>query len=76
MSEVRLAGPLVGAVLFVLAALVPLVADGYYMSIAVTIAMYTALSELGPVLGTNTLHITGQRGIFRYRGLSRCHGNE
>ena len=64
MSEVRLAGPLVGAVLFVLAALVPLVADGYYMSIAVTIAMYTALSTSWALFSGPTHYISLASGAF------------
>ena len=44
MSSPGWQGIVIGTVLIVLAALFPLIADGYWMSVGVTIAMYTALA--------------------------------
>lgn len=64
MSEMRLGGPLLGACLFVFAALVPFVADGYWMSIAVTIAMYSALSTSWALFSGPTHYISLASGAF------------
>lgn len=62
--ETNWISPVVGAVLFVLAALVPLVADGYWMSIAVTIAMYTALATSWALFSGPTHYISLASGAF------------
>ena len=60
----RWAGPTIAAILFVLAALVPLVADGYWMAIAVTIAMYTALATSWALFSGPTHYISLASGAF------------
>ena len=62
--EMRWKGPVVGAILFILAALIPYVADGYWMSIAVTIAMYTALSTSWALFSGPTHYISLASGAF------------
>jgi branched-chain amino acid transport system permease protein len=62
--EVRWKGPVAGAILFVLAALIPYVADGYWMSIAVTIAMYTALATSWALFSGPTHYISLASGAF------------
>ncbi len=62
--EARWVGPVVGAVLFIVAALVPYVADGYWMSIAVTIAMYTALATSWALFSGPTHYISLASGAF------------
>ena len=62
--ELRWAGPVTGAVLFILAALIPYVADGYWMSIAVTIAMYTALATSWALFSGPTHYISLASGAF------------
>ncbi|MGI9355375.1 MAG: branched-chain amino acid ABC transporter permease [Rhizobiaceae bacterium] len=64
MIESRWAGPIVGAALFVLAALIPFVADGYWMSIAVTIAMYSALATSWALFSGPTHYISLASGAF------------
>lgn len=62
--EVRWKGPVAGAILFILAALIPYVADGYWMSIAVTIAMYTALATSWALFSGPTHYISLASGAF------------
>ncbi len=62
--ETRWVGPVIGAILFVLAALIPFVADGYWMSIAVTVAMYTALSTSWALFSGPTHYISLASGAF------------
>jgi len=62
--EARRLGPVVGTILFVLAALIPFVADGYWMSIAVTIAMYTALATSWALFSGPTHYISLASGAF------------
>ncbi len=62
--EARWVGPVVGAILFVLAALIPYVADGYWMSIAVTVAMYTALATSWALFSGPTHYISLASGAF------------
>lgn len=64
MSEMRWTWPVIGAVLFLLAALVPFFADGYSMSIAVTIAMYTALATSWALFSGPTHYISLASGAF------------
>ena len=60
-------------VLLLLAACVPLVANGYWMSIALTIAVYCAVDKLGTVFRTNALHIAGNGSLFRGWRISGRH---
>ena len=64
MSETRWGAPLTGACLFILAALIPFVADGYWMSIAVTIAMYSALATSWALFSGPTHYISLASGAF------------
>ena len=57
-------GLLTGVVLLVLAALFPYVADGYWMSIAVTVAMYTALATSWALFSGPTHYISLASGAF------------
>ena len=62
--EMRWAGPVIGGVLFLLAVFVPFVANGYWMSIAVTIAMYTALATSWALFSGPTHYISLASGAF------------
>lgn len=62
--ERRWSGPIIGAVLFIAAAFIPYVADGYWMSIAVTIAMYTALATSWALFSGPTHYISLASGAF------------
>ena len=62
--EKRWVGPFAGAILFILAALIPFVADGYWMTIAVTIAMYTALCTSWALFSGPTHYISLASGAF------------
>lgn len=53
-----------GAALFALAACVPFVADGYWMAIAVTIAMYTVLATSWALFSGPTHYISLATGAF------------
>ena len=53
-----------GAVLFALAAFVPLFADGYWLSIAVTVAMYAALSTSWALFSGPTHYIALSTAAF------------
>lgn len=55
---------LVAGALFVLAAFVPLVADGYWLSIAVTVLMYAALSTSWALFSGPTHYIALSTGAF------------
>ena len=62
--EQRWKGPVIGAILFILAALIPYVADGYWLSIAVTVAMYTALATSWALFSGPTHYISLASGAF------------
>ena len=62
--EQRWKGPVSGAILFILAALIPYVADGYWLSIAVTVAMYTALATSWALFSGPTHYISLASGAF------------
>ena len=57
-------GIVVGVVLFALAACIPLVADGYWLSIAVTAAMYVALATSWALFSGPTHYISLASGAF------------
>ena len=56
--------PAIGACLFVLAACIPFVADGYWMAISVTIAMYAALATSWALFSGPTHYISLASGAF------------
>lgn len=62
--ETRWGPVFIGTILFLLAALFPLIADGYWMSIAVTIAMYTALATSWALFSGPTHYISLASGAF------------
>ncbi len=64
MSEMKWGWPVIGAALFLLSAFIPLIADGYWMSIAVTIAMYTALATSWALFSGPTHYISLASGAF------------
>ncbi|MEP0943861.1 MAG: branched-chain amino acid ABC transporter permease [Rhizobiaceae bacterium] len=64
MNQGGLAGLTIGAGLLVLAALFPFVADGYWMSIGVTAAMYTALATSWALFSGPTHYISLASGAF------------
>ena len=57
-------GLVIGAILLVLAAGFPLIADGYWMSVAVTIIMYTALASSWALFSGPTHYISLASGAF------------
>lgn len=54
----------IGIILFAIAAVVPLVADGYWLSIAVTMAMYVALCTSWALFSGPTHYISLASGAF------------
>ena len=57
-------GLVIGAILLILAACFPLIADGYWMSVAVTVAMYTALATSWALFSGPTHYISLASGAF------------
>ena len=64
MNQGGVTGLIVGAVLLILAALFPYVADGYWMSIGVTVAMFTALATSWALFSGPTHYISLASGAF------------
>lgn len=64
MTEVKWGRLAIGAVLLVLAACLPLVANGYWMSIALTIAMYTVLATSWAIFSGPTHYISLATAAF------------
>lgn len=64
MTDIRWSHLFIGLVLFALAAAVPLVADGYWMSIALTIAMYTVLATSWAIFSGPTHYISLATAAF------------
>ena len=64
MTDIRWSHFFIGLVLFALAAAVPLVADGYWMSIALTIAMYTVLATSWAIFSGPTHYISLATAAF------------
>lgn len=64
MTDIRWPHVLIGIALFALAAMVPLIADGYWMSIALTIAMFTVLSTSWAIFSGPTHYISLATAAF------------
>ena len=64
MTEMRWTGPIIGVVLFVLAATIPLYANGYWLSIALTIVMYTVLATSWAIFSGPTHYISLATAAF------------
>lgn len=64
MTGIRWERLLIGAILLIAAACVPLLADGYWMSIALTIAMYTVLATSWAIFSGPTHYISLATAAF------------